>query len=54
MTDKEQTAYMIDKYMDLLRVMNAADKEKELRNQLRETKAKLVALGVAVDDLIIE
>ena len=54
MNDKEQIASMIDKYMDLLRIIQADDKIKEANNQLRETRAKLEAFGVAVEDLRIE
>ena len=45
---------MIDVYTDLLRIKQAADKEKEVNNQLRKAKAKLEALGVVVEDLVIE
>ena len=54
MTEKEQATTMIDVYTDLLRIKQAADKEKEVNNQLRKAKAKLEALGVVVEDLIIE
>lgn len=54
MTDKEQATNMIDVYTDLLRIKQAADKEKEINNQLRKAKAKLEALGVVVEELIIE
>ena len=54
MTEKEQATNMIDVYTDLLRIKQAADKEKEVNNQLRKTKAKLEALGVVVEDLVIE
>lgn len=53
-TDNEQIAAMIDKYMDLLRILKADDKEKETKNQLRETRAKLEAFGVTVENLKIE
>ena len=45
MTEKEQATNMIDVYTDLLRIKQAADKEKEVNNQLRKAKAKLEALG---------
>ena len=45
---------MIDVYTDLLRIEKAEDRDKELRNQLRKARAKLEALGVAVDGLSIE
>lgn len=51
---KEQTTYMIQRYMDILRIEAAADKAKEIANQKRETAVILEALGVAVDDLRID
>ena len=54
MTDKEQAANMIDVYTDLLRILKAEDRDKEIQNQLRKAKAKLEALGVVVDELTID
>ena len=54
MTEKEQAAIMIDIYTDLQRIQKAQDREKELSNQLRKAKAKLEALGIATEHLIIE
>lgn len=54
MTEKEQAAIMIDIYTDLQRIQKAEDKEKELNNQLRKAKAKLEALGVVTENLLIE
>lgn len=54
MTKEEQTAAMIDVYTNLLRIKRSQDKEVEVDNQLCIAKAKLQALGVVVDDLIIK
>ncbi len=54
MTEKEQAAIMIDIYTDLQRIQKAEDKDKELSNQLRKAKAKLEALGIVTENLIIE
>lgn len=54
MTEKEQATSLIDIYTDLLRIKQAADKDKEIDNQLRKAKAKLEALGVVVEDLVID
>ncbi len=54
MTEKEQKTMFISAYMNLQRVKVSADKDKEIRNQERELKAKLEALGVVVEDLTIE
>ena len=54
MNDKEQTTMLIDAYMNLLRIEKAEDKQKEIANQLCATRAKLQALGVVVDDLVIQ
>ena len=53
MTDREQATTMISVYMNLLRIQAARDKETEVENQLCEARAKLQALGVVVDDLVI-
>ena len=54
MTKEEQAAAMIDIYTDLLRIKNAADKAVEIENQLCKARAKLQALGVVVEDLVIK
>ena len=54
MTDKEQAATMIAKYMDLLRIKQSPNREDEIDNQLCETRAILQSLGIVVDDLIIK
>ena len=54
MTREELVATEITRYMDLLRVKKADDKEKELDNQLRESRAKLESFGVTVEKLTIE
>ncbi len=54
MTEKEQAAIMIDVYTDLQRIQKAEDRDKELNNQLRKAKAKLEALGIVTENLIID
>ena len=54
MTDKEQIAMMIDIYTDLQRIANAADRDKEIRNQIKKARTKLEAFGVVVEDLKME
>ena len=51
MTKEEQATILIDVYMDMLRVKRAADRDRELDEQLRKTRVKLETLGVAVDNL---
>lgn len=53
MTDKEQIAALIDIYTDLQRIQNAEDRDKEIRTQMLKARAKLEALGVVTEDLII-
>ncbi|MBR1496764.1 MAG: hypothetical protein IJ617_03990 [Oscillospiraceae bacterium] len=53
-TREELVATEITRYMDLLRVKKAQDKEKELDNQLRESRAKLESFGVTVEKLTID
>ena len=54
MTDKEQATFLIDVYTDMMRVKRAADRDKELDEQIRKTRVKLETLGVAVDNLTEE
>ena len=56
MTDPEQATTMIDIYMDLLRIKqaDAIARENEIDNQLCKAKAKLQALGIVVEDLVIK
>lgn len=54
MTDKELVVNTIARYMDLLRIEKAEDDwKRELKNQLRETRAMLETLGVVVEKLVI-
>ena len=53
MTDKEQATMLIDVYMNLLRIKQASSREDEIENQLCEARAKLQALGIVTDDLVI-
>ena len=54
MSDKELITHKIEKYMDLLRIEQAQDREKEIGNQKRELKVELEAMGITVEDLRIE
>ena len=54
MTEKELARELIAKYMDLQRIEKAEDWKREIRNQLRETRAMLETLGVVTEDLTIE
>ena len=54
MSDKGQMTNAIDIYMNLQRIQKAEDRDKEIRNQMRQAKAKLEALGIAADELVIE
>lgn len=51
MTDREQATMLMDKFIDLQRIKNAPDREKEIEYQLRITKAKLEALNIVTEDL---
>ena len=54
MTDKENIANAITRFMNLQRIDKAADRDAEIRNQYKELKAQLEAFGVVVEDLTIE
>ena len=51
MTKEEQATMLIDVYMDMIRVKRAADRDRELDEQIRKTRVKLETLGVAVENL---
>ena len=53
MTDKEQTAMLIDIYTNLQRIKSAEDRDKEIDYQIKAAKAKLEASGVVTEDLDI-
>ena len=55
MLREELIADEIDKYTDLLRILEAReDWELEAKTQLRKVRAKLESFGVAVDPLTID
>ena len=54
MTDREQATMLMDKFIDLQRIKNAADRDKEIEYQLRTTRAKLEALKIVTEDLIMD
>ncbi len=54
MTEKEQIAALMDKYIELQRLKTAEDKEREINYQIRTTKAKLEAFGVMTESLDID
>ncbi len=53
MTDKEQTAMLIDIYTNLQRIKSASDRDKEIDYQIKAAKAKLEASGIVTEDLDI-
>ena len=54
MTKEEQATALIGAYMNMLRIKQSPDRDKEIENQLRELRAKLETLGVVVDKLTID
>ncbi|MBO4456471.1 MAG: hypothetical protein J5802_01985 [Butyrivibrio sp.] len=54
MTEKQLAIALIENYMNLMRIKNAADKDTEISIQLCTAKAKLKALGISTDNLTIE
>ncbi|SFU57815.1 hypothetical protein [Butyrivibrio sp. M55] len=54
MTDKQLVVNLIENYMNLMRIKNADDKDKEINFQLCELKAKLKILGISNENLIIK
>ena len=53
MTDKEMVTSTISRYMDVLRIKQAANRDDEIENQLCELRAQLQAMGIVVEDLVI-
>lgn len=51
MNEKEMIDKLIDKYIDLQRIKNAEDPEKEVDYQLVVTKVKLESFGIITSDL---
>ena len=54
MTEKQLAIALIENYMNLMRIKNAADKDTEISIQLCTAKAKLKALGISTDNLTIK
>lgn len=53
MTEKELKDQTIREYVNIQRIKNAPDKEKELAYQEKVLKARLQSLGVPTEDLDI-
>lgn len=53
MTDKDQQDSLLDTYVNLQRIITAADPAKEAGYQLKIVKAKPEARGVAAENLDI-
>ena len=51
MTEKGQIAFLIDTFTNLQRIKAAADREKEIDNQIMAAKAKLEVFGVDAEIL---
>lgn len=54
MSHDEVVSVEIGKYMNLLRIEKSQDRDKELRNQMRESRAKLESFGINIETLEIE
>ena len=54
MTKEELTSITVSRYMDLLRIQKAEDRDKEIENQKRELRVVLETMGVAVENLRID
>ena len=54
MKEKQLVVNLIENYMNLMRIKNADDKDKEINFQLCELKAKLKILGISTENLTIE
>ena len=54
MSDKELVNTTVSRYMDLLRIQKAQNRDAEIENQKRELKVILEAMGITVEDLKID
>ncbi|MBO6149322.1 MAG: hypothetical protein J6O55_08280 [Lachnospiraceae bacterium] len=54
MTKEGQVSIMIDAFTNLQRIEKSEDRDKEIRNQKIALTAKLEAMGVVVENLILE
>lgn len=54
MNEKEMIDKLIDKYIDLQRIKQSDNPEKEVDYQLRVAKAKLESFGIITSDLDIK
>lgn len=54
MNDNELKTVTIAEYMNLMRIKSATDVKNEIENQECELRAKLLTLGIAVDELKIK
>nr|WP_027871716.1 hypothetical protein [[Eubacterium] cellulosolvens] len=53
-TDKGLAISLIERYMNLQRILCAEDKEREIHNQLITVKAQLEVCGVNIEKLKIQ
>jgi len=53
MTESELKATLIDNYMNLQRIISAADVKKEAEYQIKGVKAKLESMGIVTEELDI-
>ena len=53
MNNQEQATLLIDAYVNLLRMEKAEDRDAEIANQKCAVLAKLEALGVTVENIVI-
>ena len=53
MTEKEQAALLIEAFTDLQRIKKAADRDKEIDYQIKIITAKLQALCIPTEDLVL-
>lgn len=54
MNDQELTAFLIDEYMNLQRILVSNDRDTEINYQLKGVKSKLKSMGIVTTDLDLE
>ena len=51
MTDKELVTTTVSRYVDLLRIKQAADRDAEIETQESELRIMLESMGIVVDNI---
>ena len=54
MTDKELVTTTVSRYVDLMRIKQAADRDAEIETQESELRVMLESMGIVVDNIKVK